>query len=123
MNTQITLTSELICAAYRRALKTGLWFRLRPEEKAILFLSRFIKKIKSLTLKELLLKIITKVWPSLAFKIKALEIGFKLLEKRVEVAIKLGYKKAESWLNNIDFAFYLGVSWLNTSPVLRPPLN
>ena len=57
------LTPQLVSAAYRRALRFGAFWRLRPKERALLILSRRLKAIKSPALREALLKIISKVWP------------------------------------------------------------
>jgi len=119
----VNVTLDVVRAAYKRSLRNGLYFRLSPEERAILKISAsYLGRIKSRTLKEVLYDIILKVWPQLAFRVKALEVGFKLLKKRIETAVKLGYVKAKEWLGNVELAFYLGLSWLNTSPILRPPI-
>jgi len=123
LQVELKVDKTLVDAAYRRALRTGKYFKLPPQERAALYLARKLTWIKSQTLKEVLKKIILKVWPSLAWRMKALEVGFKLLEKRVETALKIGYTRAREWLKNTEYAFYLGVSWLNTSPILRPPLD
>jgi len=115
-----TLTPEIISATYKRALRTGKYWKLRPEERVILRLSaRILSKIKSKTLKEILLKIIEKISPKLARKIKAIEIGFEILKKRVEQALMLGYTKAKEWLKDTNYAFYLGISYLNTPPIYK----
>jgi len=114
------LSPKLIHAAYKRALRTGKYWKLPPEERIILKLSaRILSRIKSQVLKEILLKIIEKICPKLARKIKALEIGFELLKKRVEQALMLGYNQAVEWLKDWNYAFYLGISYLNTPPVYR----
>ncbi|MEM1510465.1 MAG: hypothetical protein QW096_11435 [Thermofilaceae archaeon] len=42
------MTPELVSAAYKRALRLGLYWRLKPEERAILALARRLRAIKSL---------------------------------------------------------------------------
>ena len=114
------LTPELLSSLYKRALRTGKYWKLRPEERAVLKLSaRILSRIKSQTLKEILLKIIEKISPKLAKKIKAIEIGFEILKKRVEQALMLGYTKATKWLKDTNYAFYLGISYLNTPPIYK----
>jgi len=111
------INTEVLRAAYKRALRNKTYFRLSLRERAILKISfLFFKRIKSEIVREALLKILDKVWPSMAFKIRALEVGFSLLRKRVEIALKLGYRRAKAWLNDLNFAFYLGVSSLNAPP-------
>jgi len=110
-----TVTPELVSTVYRRALRTGKYWKLRPEERAVLRLStRILSRIKSQVLREILLKIIEKISPKLARKIRALEIGFEILKRRVEQALMLGYSRAKEWLKDLGYAFYLGISYLNT---------
>jgi len=110
-----TVTLELVSMVYRRALRTGKYWRLRPEERAVLRLSTCIlSRIKSRVLKEVLLKIIEKISPKLARKIRAFEIGFEILKRRVDHALMLGHSRAIEWLKDLNYAFYLGISYLNT---------
>ena len=48
-----------------------------------------------------------------------MSIGLSILRRRVEQAIKLGYEKAIEWLDDIDLAVYLGISYLNTSLIYQ----
>jgi len=109
------LSPELLSSLYKRALRTGKYWKLRPEERIILKLSaRILTQIKSQTLKEILLKITEKISPHLAYKIKAFEIGLSIAKKRVEQALMLGYNRAREWLKDWKYIFYLGITYLNT---------
>ena len=83
MPSQIQITPSLVSAAYKRSLRYGAYWRLRPEERAILLLARRLRAIKSPTLRETILRILEKVWPSKATMIKAYEEGLKLLAKKI----------------------------------------
>jgi len=119
-NIGIEITPSLVDSVYRRrALRNRTYFKLHPDEKAILYLSRRLPRISSLTLKSILLKIFEKIESYVVSRYRVLSIGLSILRRRVEQAIKLGYGKAIEWLDDIDLAVYLGVSYLNTSPIYR----
>jgi len=118
-NIDIEVTPSLVDSVYRRALRNRAYFKLHPDEKAILYLSRRLLRINSPTLKNILLKIFEKIESYVVSRYKVLSIGLSILRRRVEQAIKLGYEKAVEWLNDVDMAIYLGVSYLNTSPIYQ----
>ncbi|RLE86533.1 MAG: hypothetical protein DRJ49_07700, partial [Thermoprotei archaeon] len=57
----IEITPSLVKSVYRRALRNRTYFKLHPDEKAILYLARRLPKIRNRTLKSILLKIFEKV--------------------------------------------------------------
>ena len=116
-NIDIEITPSLVDSVYRRALRNRTYFKLHPDERAILYLARRLSRISSPTLKEILLRIFEKIESYLISRYKVLSIGLSILKKRVEQAFKLGYEKAVEWLDDINMAIYLGVSYLNTSPI------
>ena len=118
-NIDIEISPSLIDSVYRRSLRNRTYFKLHPDEKAILYLARRLPRISSLTLKSILLKIFEKIESYVVSRYRVLSIGLSILRRRVEQAIKLGYEKAIEWLDDIDMAIYLGISYLNTSPIYR----
>ena len=118
-NIDIEVTPSLVDSVYRRALRNRTYFKLHPDEKAILYLARRLSRISSPTLKKVLLRIFEKIESYIVSRYRVLSIGLSILRKRVEQAIKLGYEKAIEWLDDIDLAVYLGVSYLNISPIYR----
>jgi len=115
----IEITPSLVDSVYRRALRNRTYFKLHPDERAILYLSRRLPRINSLTLKGILLKIFEKIESYIVSRYRVLSIGLSILRRRVEQAIRLGYEKAVEWLDDIDMAIYLGISYLNTSPIYQ----
>jgi len=115
----IEITPSLVDSVYRRSLRNRTYFKLHPDEKAILYLARRLSRINSPTLKKILLRIFEKIESYIVSKYRVLSIGLNILRRRVEQAIKLGYEKAVEWLDDIDLAIYLGISYLNTSPIYR----
>ena len=118
-NIDIEISPSLIDSVYRRSLRNRTYFKLHPDEKAILYLARRLPRISSLTLKSILLKIFEKIESYVVSRYRVLSIGLSILRRRVEQAVKLGYEKAVEWLDDIDMAIYLGISYLNTSPIYR----
>ena len=120
MNPAYTITQKTIHTALKIAWRTGKYFKLHPEERAILWISaRILNKIKSQTLKEILLKIFDKISPKLTLKLKAFMIGLEIVKKRVEQALMFGYKKARSWMKDTNYILYLGFTQINTPPLYR----
>ena len=118
-NIDVEITPSLVDSVYRRSLRNRTYFKLHPDERAILYLARRLSRISSPTLKKVLLRIFEKIESYLISRYKVLSIGLSILRRRVEQAIKLGYGKAIEWLDDIDMAIYLGISYLNTSPIYR----
>ena len=118
-NIDIEVTPSLVDSVYRRSLRNRTYFKLHPDERAILYLTRRLSRISSPTLKEILLRIFEKIESYLVSRYRVLSIGLSILRRRVEQAIRLGYEKAVEWLDDIDMAIYLGISYLNTSPIYR----
>jgi hypothetical protein len=109
------------------AIRRGLWFKvLNALERVVVDLTiKVVERVRSSTLRSVLKSIASKVMEVLkarAFKERAVAIGRVLLERLVRIAEKLGCKGAGEWAEDPGFVMYLGVSWLNTSPVFRCPL-
>jgi len=120
MHVEINITRRTILKAYRMAIRTGRLFRLHPDEKAILIISaKAINLVKSKTLKEILLKIFEKINPKLTLKMKALMIGLEIAKRRVEQALIIGYERASSWLRDLNYILYLGLSYMSTPLIYR----
>jgi len=106
------------------AVRKGLWFKvLDVVERAVVDLTiRVVERVRSPRLKEALRSIASKVVDALkakSFKERALAVGRALAERVARVAERLGCRRAGEWARDPGFAMYLGVSWLNTSPVFR----
>ena len=111
---------QLIARAKTIAIRTGKWFKLHPAERILIDLTiKTLKHIRSQTLIQLILKILDKISPKITYIYKAYQIGLEIAKKRVEQALKLGYIKAKKWLKDINYIIYLGVSYLNTSPIYQ----
>jgi hypothetical protein len=122
-STPACIDGSAVRAAYKRALRTGLYWRLSPEERAILRLSCSFSLIKSPTLVPILFRIISQVLPSLARMAQALALGTRVVEQRVRQALSLGYYQALEWLKDISLAVRVGLSLLNTPKAYWPEVT
>jgi len=122
-STPACIDGSAVRAAYKRALRTGLYWRLSPEERAILRISCSFSLIKSPTLVPILFKVISQVLPSLAAKARALALGMRVVEQRVRQALSLGYYQALEWLKDISLAVRVGLSLLNTPKAYWPEVT
>jgi len=122
-STPACIDGSAVRAAYKRALRTGLYWRLSPEERAILRISSTFSVIKSPTLLPILFRIISLVLPSLAVKARALSLGLKVVEERVRQALSLGYYQALEWLKDVSLAVRVGLSLLNTPKAYWPVIT
>ncbi len=116
------VTPELVRAAYKRALRHGTYWRLRPEERAVLFFARFIRLIRSPALREVLYHILERVWPEKARYYLAIHVGLKALRRRAELAAKIGYRKLKEVLSRIrdlEYVLQVGYAVLNTPSFYR----
>jgi hypothetical protein len=121
--TPLCVDGSTVRAAYKRSLRTGLYWRLSPEERAILKLSCSFSIIKSPALVPILFKIISRVLPSLARRAQALALGMRVVEERVKQALSLGYYQALEWLKDISFAMRVGLALLNTPKAYWPEVT
>ncbi|MEM4677258.1 MAG: hypothetical protein QXY55_05160, partial [Candidatus Korarchaeota archaeon] len=122
---ELEVTPALVSAAYKRALRLGLYWRLEPEERAILALARKLKAIKSPTLREIVVKILSKVWPEKAKTLQAFEIGAKVLLHKVNTALRIGAEAvAHALLKAAPLLVpQLGYSYMNTPAFYKPKLD
>ena len=107
----IQISPQLVSIAYKRALRYGAYWRLRPEERALLFLARRLRAIKSPALREAILKILEKVWPSKATMIKAYEEGLRLLAKKIQLALAIGAVQVAEALRRATHGIVLALGY------------
>ena len=120
----IVFTRDFVKHVKIMALRRGTWFRLHRDERAIIDLTiNTIKYIRSKVLREIIIKIIEKISPKLLYMYKAYQIGLKILEKRIQQAKIIGYKKINKIKKDIKYIIYLGTWYLNTSPIYRPNIE
>ncbi|WP_288008045.1 hypothetical protein, partial [Thermofilum sp.] len=75
-----------------------------------------LRAIKSLALREAILKILEKVWPSKATMIKAYEEGLKILARKIQLALAIGATHIAEALKkaSMETIKTLGIQYINT---------
>ncbi|RLE53683.1 MAG: hypothetical protein DRJ26_03090 [Candidatus Methanomethylicota archaeon] len=116
------LTRQFLERIRKRAIRFRIWFKLDRLERAAIDLTiKVVERVKNSTLAQVILRIVNKIhqWLKPTLKERALSIGRPLAIKIACLAQKWGNQKASTWINDLGFIFYLGVSWLNTSIIYR----
>ena len=117
---QSHITRQKLYTAIKTAYRKGVWFKLDHPKRLILELAaRTLKIIKSPILIQLFNELLDLIHPTRKLMRKAWEIGYKIVQKRVEQALILGNKKAKKWLKNKKLILAYGLSYLNTPPFYR----
>ena len=118
------LTREALAQLRRRAIRFKAWFKLDRLERAAIDLTiRVVDRVRSSVLARVILGIVDKLrqWLRPTLRERALAIGRPLAEKISKIAQSWGNHRAGAWVEDLDFAFYLGISWINTPTVYRAP--
>jgi hypothetical protein len=116
------LTKEGLVLLKRRALRSKAWFRLDRLERAVVDLTiKVVDRVRSSTLAKIILGIVGKLrqWIKPSLEETALSIGRPLAHRAARIAEAWGNREAKTWLRDLGFILYLGVSWLNTPKALR----
>ncbi|MDI9619957.1 MAG: hypothetical protein QFX33_04010 [Candidatus Nezhaarchaeota archaeon] len=115
---------ECLASIRRLALRRGLWFKVlnQFERAAVELTIMTLERVRSFSLRRVLTCIASKVLEAVkarSIKAKALEVGRSLAERVAQLAFRLGNRRALAWARDPGFIMYLGISWLNTSPIFR----
>jgi len=108
------VNSDVVRVYVVRALRNGVWVRLRRECRALLtVLSRYVrlKEFKSEVLKDVVRESLLEIELN-TFKGRALYYGFIILKLEFNSLI-------DSLRNVLSRALYLGVSYLNNPPLFK----
>ena len=112
------ITKEVLEKSFRKALRLGVWKKLNPLKRALLYTARLarITQVRNLTLKHLLTEIIIEIEKH-TLRGRALYYGLIIAINRIRV---LGTRI----LRDLTALLYLGISYINESPIyqnLNPP--
>jgi len=112
------LTIQHLHKVKTKALRRKIWFKaLSKVERSIVDLTiRFVGKIRSQTLAEIILTILSKLFRALGegYLHQAEKIGHEIAERICRVALKWGNLQAKTWKHDRNFVRFLGVNALNT---------
>jgi len=117
------LTPNKLMFLKRRALRKRVWFKILDRaERAIVDLTiRIVKKIRSSTLKEILMTISEKLMEAMESQVARFTetIGRPLAQKIAKLAYSWGNQKSLEWAKDSSFARYLTIMELNTPRILK----
>jgi hypothetical protein len=111
-NNKYELTNHLLLKIKRKALRLKAWYKLNNIERTIIDLTiKCVDKIKSIKLKNVILKILNKIKEAIEndFLNKIYENGLKEIIKIIKIAYSWGNKNSLNWIKDKSFIFYLGI--------------
>jgi len=111
-NNKYELTNHLLLKIKRKAIRLKAWYKLDNIERTIIDLTiKCVDKIKSIKLKNVILKILNKIKEIFEndFLNKIYENGLKEIVKIIKIAYSWGNKNSLNWIKDKSFIFYLGI--------------
>lgn len=87
---ELMVTSEPFATAYKYGRGLKLYWKLKPEERAPLLLSRKLKAVKGLTLREILIK--KKEWPTKSSFVQVIRLREKIHLIKRGMSLKISAK-------------------------------
>ena len=121
-NNKYELTNHLLLKIKRKALRLKIWYKLNNIERAIIDLTiKCVNKIKSIKLKNVILKILNKIKEAIEndFLNKIYENGLKEIIKIIKIAYSWGNKNSLEWIKDKNFIFYLGIKNIYTPNIWK----
>jgi hypothetical protein len=112
LHKKTNLTRSLLIKIKHKALRSKIWYRLNNIERTIIDLTiKCVDKVKSIKLKNIILKILNKIKEIFENKFlnKIYENGLKEIVKIVKIAYSWGNKNSLNWIKDKNFIFYLGI--------------
>jgi hypothetical protein len=111
-NKKYELNKSLLIRIKHKAIRLKIWYKLNNIERTIIDLTiKCVNKIKSIKLKNVILKILNKIKEAIEndFLNKIYENGLKEIIKIIKIAYSWGNKNSLKWIKDKDFIFYLGI--------------
>jgi len=121
-NNKYELTNHLLLKIKRKAIRLKAWYKLNNIERAIIDLTiKCVDKIKSIKLKNIILKILNKIKEAIEndFLNKIYENGLKEIIKIIKIAYSWGNKNSLEWIKDKNFIFYLGIKNIYTPNIWK----
>lgn len=117
------LTTTKLMFLRQRALRKRVWFKILDRaERAIVDLTiQTVKKVRSSTLKEILMTISEKLMEAIESQVvKFTEIiGRPLAQKIARLAFSWGNRRAMKWSKDSSFIRYLTIMEINTPRIFK----
>jgi hypothetical protein len=109
---KINLNKSFLLKIKRKALRLKIWYRLNNIERETINLTiKCVDKVKSIKLKNIILKILNKIKEIFEndFLNKIYENGSKEIVKIIKIAYSWGNENSLNWIKDKNFIFYLGI--------------
>jgi hypothetical protein len=119
---KINLDKSFLLKIKRKAIRLKAWYKLNNIERAIIDLTiKCVDKIKSIKLKNVILKILNKIKEAIEndFLNKIYENGLKEIIKIIKIAYSWGNKNSLNWIKDKSFIFYLGIKNIYTPNIWK----
>ncbi len=111
------MTREGLESLRARALRRRVWFGVltRLERGVIDLTIRLVDRIRSARLGLVVGRIVCKLLKALrsGFMVRVERVGSDLAERVSRIAVSWGYADASSWVGDLGFVRYLGISAVN----------
>jgi len=121
-NKKYELNKSLLIRIKHKAIRLKVWYKLDNIERAIIDLTiKCVNKIKSIKLKNVILKILNKIKEAIEndFLNKIYENGLKEIVKIIKIAYSWGNKESLKWIKDKSFIFYLGIKNIYTPNIWK----
>jgi len=121
-NNKYELTNHLLLKIKRKAIRLKAWYKLNNIERETINLTiKCVDKIKSIKLKNIILKILNKIKEIFEndFLNKIYENGLKEIVKIIKIAYSWGNKNSLNWIKDKSFIFYLGIKNIYTPNIWK----
>ena len=115
-NNKYELNKSLLIRIKHKAIRLKVWYKLNNIERTIIDLTiKCVNKIKSIKLKNVILKILNKIKEIFEndFLNKIYENGLKEIIKIIKIAYSWGNRNSLNWIKDKSFIFYLGIKKIN----------
>jgi len=121
-NKKYELNKSLLIRIKHKAIRLKAWYKLNNIERAIIDLTiKCVDKVKSIKLKNVILKILNKIKEIFENKFlnKIYENGLKEIIKIIKIAYSWGNKNSLNWIKDKSFIFYLGIKNIYTPNIWK----
>ena len=119
---KINLNKSFLLKIKRKALRLKAWYKLNNIERETINLTiKCVDKVKSIKLKNVILKILNKIKEAIENKFlnKIYENGLKEIIKIIKIAYSWGNKNSLNWIKDKSFIFYLGINNIYTPNIWK----
>jgi hypothetical protein len=105
------ITGEVVSRYVRRAVRLGIWRRLRPESRALLLVARGFAVLRS--------PVVTSIVRRLLLEVEVHTLRGRALLYGVLIALRDPFLRLAGVLRDATKLLVLGISYLNNPPLLR----